>query len=72
MSEPDEQHESDYECPGCHQQYAGPWSLYNHTLNCQKALFLEETPKTEDCERCGGWGWIDGDDQQGDCPDCKP
>jgi hypothetical protein len=29
-------------------------------------------PEPEDCERCGGWGWIDGDDLQGDCPECKP
>lgn len=50
MSEPDEQHESDYECPGCGQQYGGPWSLYNHTLNCQKALLLDSDDPSERVE----------------------
>lgn len=41
MSEPDEQHESDFECPGCGKQFNGPWSLSHHVERCQKALRLE-------------------------------
>lgn len=69
MSE--EQHESEHECPGCGLQFNGHGTLSHHTERCRKALLLaDDTP--EACERCGGWGWIDGDDQQGDCPECKP
>lgn len=35
-------------------------------------LMKLEGLKPETCDRCGGWGWIDGDDQQGDCPECRP
>lgn len=49
MSERDEQHESDYECPGCGQQFNGLGTLSHHTERCQKALLLEP----EACERCG-------------------
>lgn len=41
MSEPDEIHESDYECPGCGRQFPGPLSMDHHVSRCQKALRLE-------------------------------
>ncbi len=41
MSEINERHESDYECPGCGRQFPGPWSMDHHTSRCQKALRLE-------------------------------
>lgn len=41
MSEPDEQHESDFECPGCGRQFNGPWSLHHHMERCPKALLLD-------------------------------
>ncbi|MCY1407691.1 hypothetical protein D9M71_229980 [compost metagenome] len=69
MSEHDERHESEHECPGCGQQFNGFGTLSHHTERCQKALAM----LTDDCERCGGWGWIDADpDYSGDCPECKP
>ena len=32
----------------------------------------DDEPAIEACSRCGGWGWIDGDEHfSGDCPDCQ-
>lgn len=36
-----EQHESEFECPGCGQQFNGFGTLSHHTARCQKALFLD-------------------------------
>lgn len=52
-------------------QFNGLGTLSQHAERCQKALLLAGDT-SETCERCGGWGWIDGDDLQGDCPECKP
>lgn len=32
---------------------------------------LDPPDEPDACDRCGGWGWIDGDDLQGDCPQCQ-
>lgn len=65
-----EQHESEHECHGCGMQFNGLGTLSHHTERCQKSLLMADS-QSETCDRCGGWGWIDGDDLQGDCPECK-
>ena len=33
--------ESDFECPGCGQQFNGYGTLSHHTARCQKALLMD-------------------------------
>lgn len=49
MSE--EQHESDYECPGCGLYFNGYGTLSHHTERCQKALLLDgdDAGELNDC-----------------------
>lgn len=63
MSERDEQHESEFECPGCGRFFNGPWSLSYHTERCKKFL-LKESPCSE-CGSPGCNGECAGDDMMG-------